>query len=361
MLQKLPALARAQALARVHRESSLPQQTFMLDEGNTSGQYLDPAAAPAETLIDLVDVILQRPPSTLPDTLIDAVPRRHRPRPRSRSLPDSLFDTVTADAAEGAGRSDRRQRVVMMAASRPQPMPQTTTLFPPIIDPPQRKSSIAGALPQPRQHKRLPPLPCPFKVAQQQQQQQQQQQHEIPSSPPSASASVVASSSPPPTAPPALRYRHRPSASASATTPIHARCEMPHDKVPAVEPNFVAAQQTTEEACAPATMPQRVRLIRQRSSSVTNVASAFQLLRIVLSARDYITLRVPADVSLSDLTNMVVAKCLRCGRRQDDLTHRVFIWERCESSRTLGVVNDTILREAFAQASVDEHITLYWT
>ncbi|KAI8051541.1 hypothetical protein BDF22DRAFT_744555 [Syncephalis plumigaleata] len=111
---------------------------------------------------------------------------------------------------------------------------------------------------------------------------------------------------------------------------------------------------------------------RLRSSSVANPTIHFCLLRIVLSARDYVTIRVPIDISLSNLTHMVINKCLRCGRHGDDLKHRLFIWERSDPDLTLGVVNDAMLSEVLLPkpssilanekyTHAEKPVILYWT
>jgi hypothetical protein len=96
------------------------------------------------------------------------------------------------------------------------------------------------------------------------------------------------------------------------------------------------------------------------SSMICRQPSNTRLLRIVLSAKDYITLRVPVDISFNDLYNKVMSKCLRCGRKKSDLMYRIFIWESHDTGRSIGIFNDTTLWDILQASSHHEHTTLYW-
>jgi hypothetical protein len=190
------------------------------------------------------------------------------------------------------------------------------------------------------------------------------------SSPLALASSLSSSSSSSATTTISFHRRRCPSLSAPSPVPLdNLQPTMAQSSVQSsTKPNQLVKPSPLRAVCLPRS-PSSSRL---RSSSVANPTIHFCLLRIVLSARDYVTIRVPVDISLCNLTHMVINKCLRCGRHRDDLKYRLFIWERSCPDLTLGVVNDSVLREVLLPkpsstlasekyTHAEKPVILYWT
>ncbi|RKP27432.1 hypothetical protein SYNPS1DRAFT_26914 [Syncephalis pseudoplumigaleata] len=375
-LHQLPALLRAQKLMEAEQRGEVNIEASDLSLGFVMNDALDAlddgnavaAVTPAQPLLkqgagrpgifqhkrrsQSVSAVMNAHTSRLEKTARDAPPQAHDPD--SLAADAACFEHVFSSYADWAKSTFAG---AVSGADPGQGVP--------------RKDSILASSRQRLQRE-------------QQQQQQQQKPRDIsPSSSSlslplpsaaSASASVSSSSSPLASASSSaipLHRRRRRRSSLSAPTPI------PVDKLqPAMAQSCArsptGSAQWSNSSPLRAVCSPRSPASRLRSSSLANPTIHFCLLRIVLSARDYITIRVPTDISLSNLTHMVINKCLRCGRRRDDLKHRLFIWERSDPDLTLGVVNDTVLREVLLPkpssmlasekyTCMEKPITLYWT